>query len=155
MNNSIMIAALGYAALGWPVFPCNPADKSPLTPRGFKNATIDHDIINAWWSQWPNAMIGIPTGIASGLWILDIDIKENADGAAALARLEATHGELPDTYTVASPSGGRHFYFRYVDGIGNRGGFEPGIDVRGEGGYVIAAGFEHGAGAPILLLNSE
>ncbi|MCK1367232.1 bifunctional DNA primase/polymerase [Bradyrhizobium sp. 62] len=140
MNNSTMIAALAHAARGWPVFPCSPATKAPLTPNGHKNAATDKDTIIAWWSRWPHAMIGIPTGTASGVWVLDIDKKADVDGEAALARLEEAHGPLAETYTVATPSGGMHLYFRYVQGIGNRGGFEPGIDVRGEGGYVIAAG---------------
>lgn len=135
-----LCAALSYAARGWPVFPCQPEDKSPFTPNGHKNATTEEEQIIAWWSRWPNAMIGLRTGVASGIWVLDIDNKRDADGDAALSRLEATHGKLPDTYSVDTPSGGRHMYFRYLDGIGNRGGFEPGIDVRGEGGYVIAAG---------------
>jgi hypothetical protein len=79
-------------------------------------------------------MIGIPTGAASGIWVLDIDMKSEADGAAQLAKLEQANGRLPTTMIASTPSGGTHYYFKYEEGIRNRGSFEPGIDVRGEGG---------------------
>ena len=135
-----MMAALGHAARGWAVFPCSPKDKKPLIAKWQENATTDQEQIVAWWKRWPNAMIGIVTGAKSRVWVLDLDKKEHADGLAALERLEAKHGKLPITFEVDTPSGGRHLYFAYVDGIRNRGSFEPGIDVRGEGGYAIAAG---------------
>ena len=95
-----------------------------------------------------------PTGAASGIWVLDIDVKPDANGAAELAKLEQIHGRLPKTLIVSTPSGGTHYYFQHTEGIGNRGRVEPGIDVRGQGGYVIwwfAAGHEcldHTAPAP-------
>jgi hypothetical protein len=85
-------------------------------------------------------MIGMPTGAASGIWVLDIDVKPDANGAAELAKLEQIHGRLPKTLIVSTPSGGTHYYFQHTEGIGNRGRVEPGIDVRGQGGYVIVPG---------------
>jgi Bifunctional DNA primase/polymerase, N-terminal/AAA domain len=133
--------ALGYAASGWPVFPCDPATKQPLTPKGFKDASLDHARIEAWWAKDPAAMIGVPTGSRSDIWVLDIDNKPDKDGFRALAALQAEHGALPETVTCRTPSGGSHIYFK-CGGIEvrNRGNLEPGIDVRGEGGYVIAPG---------------
>jgi hypothetical protein len=140
INNPMLDLALGYAGQRWPVFPCNPSTKQPYTAKGFKAATMAVDQIVKWWTQHPDAMIGVPTGSASGFWALDIDVKPDANGEIALAKLEATNGPLPVTMTASTPSGGTHYYFQHAAGVGNRSGFEPGIDVRGEGGYVIVPG---------------
>jgi hypothetical protein len=136
----ILNAAIEHANRGWPVFPCDSATKKPYTPNGFKDASTDVNQIMNWWSKYPNAMIGARTGAASGVWVLDIDVKQDANGPAELAKLEQTNGALPATLIASTPSGGKHYYFTHADGIRNRGSFEPGIDVRGEGGYVIAPG---------------
>ena len=78
-------AALDYAARGLPVFPCDPRGKRPLTANGFKAATRDEAQIRAWWQRQPDAMIGLPTGHASGVFVLDIDAKPGGpDGYASL-----------------------------------------------------------------------
>ena len=108
--NSNLEAALRYAASGLPVFPCG-ANKAPLTPHGFKDATIDKPKIRQWWKQWPNALIGMPTGRTSGLVVLDVDMDaaEGKDGAASLREYLAHCGaELPKTRCVLTPRGGRH-----------------------------------------------
>lgn len=137
---SVAKEAIKYAREGWRVFPCKPATKQPFTPNGHNAATTDVDQIVTWWSKYPNAMIGMPTGAASGVFVVDVDKKPDTNGLAELERLQGIHGALPATLTASTPSGGKHFFFKYVDGIRNRGGFEPGIDVRGEGGYVILPG---------------
>jgi hypothetical protein len=134
-------AALEYARNGIPVFPCNPLDKKPLTARGFKDAVTDEAQIRAWWAKWPNAMIGAPTGSASGMWVLDVDKDpvRNVDGMAALMKLIAQHGELPETLMAITPRGGRHLFFAWSNGIDIRnstGKLGRGLDVRGNGGYV-------------------
>jgi Bifunctional DNA primase/polymerase, N-terminal len=134
-------AALEYARKGLPVFPCNPLDKKPLTPHGFKDATTDEAQIRAWWGRWPNAMIGAPTGPASGAWVLDPDVDpiKQLDGIAALAQLTARHGALPQTLTSITPRGGKHKFFAWdsnVDIRNSESKVGPGIDVRGNGGYV-------------------
>jgi hypothetical protein len=122
-------AALKIAGRGKQVFPCKP-DKKPFTAHGFEDATTNPARITAWWTRWPEANIGVPTGKASGVFVVDVDRLE------ALAELEH---EMPETLTVRTPSGGLHFYLNYVDGVTNRTGQLPaGIDVRGAGGYVIA-----------------
>ncbi len=131
--------ALDYADKGWPVFPCRPANKQPLTTHGFKDASMDPEKIREWWSSNPDAMIGVPTGSRSGVWVLDVDVK-GGDGHAELAALEAENDNLPDTITVDTPSGGRHYLFEYVEGVKSRGNVAANIDVRGEGGYVIVSG---------------
>jgi hypothetical protein len=139
-HNAIAVCAIDYAKQGWPVFPCNPKTKQPYTPNGFKGATTDVNRVIDLWRSHPEAMIGMPTGSASGVWVLDIDVKSEANGAAELAKLERANGSLPNTVIVSTPSGGAHYYFTHTDGVRNRGSFEPGIDVRGEGGYVILPG---------------
>lgn len=134
--------ALEYAAHGWPVFPCAAATKAPLVARGLYAATTNESIIREWWSRNPDAMIGVPTGEMSGIWVLDIDKGHGVDGEAAIANLEAEHGALPETIVSNTPSGGRHLMFRMPEGveIKNRGRFVPGADTRGNGGYIIAPG---------------
>jgi hypothetical protein len=135
-------AALEYGRKGLPVFPCSPLDKKPLTPHGFKDATTDEAQVRAWWGKWPNAMIAAPTGPASGVWALDPDVDpvKQLDGIAALDQLVAQHGPLPQTPTSITPRGGKHLFFAWdpnVDIRNSESKVGPGVDVRGNGGYVI------------------
>jgi hypothetical protein len=146
-----------YVGQGWPVFPCRShaeenvdqatgeivtlGEKTPLTPNGFKAATRFPRIIERWWSDWPDAAVGLPTGEKTGFFALDIDNKPGgANGFDWLAEMEAEHGPLPDTARVTSPNGGLHIYYKYVVGTRNRGALGAGVDIRSEGGYVLAAG---------------
>jgi len=132
-RTELLRAALGYSAKGIPVFPCKPApDKSPMTKRGFYDATTSRPRITGYWKAFPHASIGMPTGERSGFFVLD------EDRPGALDELEEKMGKLPPTLTIRTPRGGRHLYFRYEEGITNRTGSLPeGIDVRGEGGYAL------------------
>ncbi|MCD1264052.1 ATPase [Shinella sumterensis] len=149
--------ANAYVSQGWPVFPCRSeaedvvdrhtgevttlGEKTPLTIHGFKQATKFQHIIDRWWSDWPDAAIGLPTGSPTGFFALDIDNKPGgANGFAWLSDMEAEHGPLPVTARVISPNGGLHIYFKYVAGTRNRGALGAGVDIRSEGGYVVAAG---------------
>ncbi|MFG1340386.1 bifunctional DNA primase/polymerase [Xanthobacter autotrophicus] len=150
-ENAMLESALGYARdAGWPVFPCRPSDKGPLTPNGFKDATTDEDQIAAWWAQWPAAMIGIPMGPKTGVFVIDLDVRDDGrDGLACLAELEAEHGALPACPVVVTPSGGRHLYFAFdheQPATTSRGRLPVGVDVRGYGGYVIAPPSRRGDG---------
>jgi putative DNA primase/helicase len=134
-------AALDYARCGIPVFPCNPIDKKPLTPNGFKDATRDETQILGWWQQYPNAMIGAPMGPASNLWAIDLDLDpaRKIDGKATLDQLVTQRGALPPTWTTITPRGGRHLIFSWdpnVDIRNSASKIGPGIDVRGNGGYI-------------------
>jgi Bifunctional DNA primase/polymerase, N-terminal len=138
--NSTLIAALAYAERGWPTFPCKPwPDKGPFTRHGFKDATCDPAQLRAWWSHWPTALIGVPTGAAIGLSVLDIDIKHN--GFATFAD-DFGFATWPSTPTTHTPSGGAHLWFadsdcRIGNTTGKRGrGIGVGLDWRGTGGYV-------------------
>lgn len=134
---------------GQPVFPCNSGlegdpkkAKSPdgsLVRNGVKNATLDLDVAKGWWKRNRTAGIGIPTGV---LWdVLDVDVKEAADGRVHLFKL-AKFGFLNGCQRVVqTPSGGLHLYFRATKGLGNRGrAADLGMDVRAAGGYVLAPG---------------
>jgi putative DNA primase/helicase len=133
--------ALGYAGSGWPVFPCHwqgERRKRPLVEKGWQAATTDEGQIRAWWTRWPQALIGMPTGKASGLNVLDIDCKDPAaNGYDTLAQLGLS--SLPETPRARSASGGGHVYFATIDTeIRNSiAALGPGLDVRGDGGYII------------------
>ncbi len=108
---------------------------------------MEPDQIRKWWGRQPEASIGIPTGPVTGCFVLDVDLP---DGPAALARLEESHGFLPATVEQRTGSGGRQMFFRWPsDGQGIRnsaGKLGPGLDVRGEGGYIIAPPSCHPSG---------
>jgi len=122
---------------GWAIFPCN--GKIPLTSHGYKDASADPIIIKGWLEKYPDANIGIATGKVSDIFVVDIDVKNGALGYESLKDLEREFDKLPATVEVITPSRGRHIYFKYpACGIGCKTAVRPGIDARGDGGYVIA-----------------
>jgi hypothetical protein len=136
-NLSALLEFIGR--YGVPVFPCRP-DKAPLTAHGFKDATRDPEQVRGWSMQNPGCMWGMPTGEESGFLVLDVDRKNGVDGNEALAALVAKHGPLPETAEALTPSGGRHLYFAQPTGIKTKssaGSLGAGLDVRGDGGYVV------------------
>ena len=154
-------AALWYAErLSWRVFPLHTmagakcscghecgenAAKHPRTKNGFHDGTTDPSQIRAWWARWPDANIGIATG--NGLAVLDIDPRHAGD--ETLVDLRRQHGALPDTPESITGSGGRHIYLRFPPGAEVRNSAQklgPGVDVRGEGGYVVAPPSMHKSG---------
>ncbi len=128
-------AALYYARQGWAVFPLRPKSKEPLVSGAYKAATAELDQVEAWWTQWPDANIGLATGERSGVWVLDIDGPE---GEASFAQLEAEHGTLPVTWR-ASTGKGHHLYWqcRVGQDPGRRIGVRPGLDFIGGAGYLV------------------
>ena len=143
-SSRLLAAALEYADRGWPVFPCK-LDKKPYTSHGFKEATTDSEQIETWWAQWPEASIGIPTGAQTFL-VLDVDPRHG--GHVSLAQLEQRHGELPLTRLVQTGGGGRQYYFQWPGVLirNSAGELGAGLDVRGDGGYVIAPPSGHPSG---------
>jgi hypothetical protein len=141
MTSDMIAQALRYAARGWAVFPCGwqgEGRKHPLTEHGFLDASRDFSVIEAWWRQWPKANVGLPTGALSNIDALDIDPRHGGD--VSLAALEAQYGRLPTTVRAFTGGGGNHVLFRHRPGITNaRGELPVGIDVRGDGGYILAA----------------
>jgi hypothetical protein len=139
-------AALAYAEAGWPVFPARPDDpacpggprcacKAPLTARGFKDATTDLAVIRGWWGKWP-ANVAIATG-APGPDVLDVDVREDGAGWAALSQLKRAGLLTGAQQLVRTPSGGAHLYFT---GTPQTSGRLPRhhLDFKASGGYVLA-----------------
>lgn len=135
--------ALHYANSGWPVFPLAPGGKEPAIPKrrggsGCLDATLDLNRIEQWWREYPQANVGIATGRRSGLLVIDVDPRK------CPSWLESLHAlALPQTLTVRTWSGGWHLYFNKFSAdpritIGTE--LLPGIDWRGNGGYVVGAG---------------
>ncbi len=148
MNGALIAGAIEHAAAGRPVFPCR--GKVPLTGNGFHDATTDPAAIKAMFRA-PDAAVAICTGKASGLVVLDVD---GDDGAESLRQLERERGELPRTASVKTPRGGQHFYFQHPGGEvrNSTGKLGCGLDVRGDGGYVVAPpspGYLHDEVAPV------
>lgn len=141
----LLEAALNYAKNGWPVFPVKERDKVPLTVRGFKDATKDEATIRAWWSRWPDANIGLPTGESAGVAVVDIDPRHGGD--ESIDFLAGANGGIPPTKVCMTGGGGRHLYFDFVPGFKNTAGrLGKGIDTRGDGGYVILPPSVHSSG---------
>lgn len=135
---TLLKAALGHAGRGVPVFPCEPGAKRPLTRNGHWDATTDRRAIEQWWRRQPSANIGLPTGKKSGIVVLDVDVDDG--GLESLAKLEGEDAPLPKTARTRTGGGGIHVFFRYPGSteIRNSAGLLGlGLDVRGEGGYVV------------------
>jgi hypothetical protein len=133
--------ALDLVRRGFAVFPCRPDNKAPLITGGFHRASCDPDQVNAWWRKWPDAIVGLPCGRMNGIAVLDLDRHHSGqNGIAALTAL----GIDPATaspISVTTPSNGRHLYFRWPSGLTCAAHHLPdGIDIRAQGGYVIAPG---------------
>jgi hypothetical protein len=152
LQAKLLEAAVAYAGRGLPVFPCN--GKVPLTEHGFQDASADMETVLAWWTRWPEAAIGIPTGAVSGLFVLDVDVQHG--GAGTLAALERKHGVLPPAPEVLTGGGGKHLYFAHPgQPVQNSAGkLGPGLDVRADGGYVIAPPSLHANGRAYRWLRS-
>lgn len=133
------LVARELARLGVPVFPCAPGGKRPIPEHGFEEATTDAGRVETWWRQWPRANLAIPTGAASGVVVVDVDVHK-VDGYAAFERA-ARAGLLPKPLAiVTTPTGGRHLYYP-ADAEHEQRSWQvgrAGIDFRGDGGYIIA-----------------
>jgi hypothetical protein len=153
MKNATLEAALRYATREkWLVFPVRfigkkkvgwtSAEKSNGNNWGY---TRDEKEIREYWRRWPTAAIGLPTGAVNGIFVLDLDTEEGghaANGEVSLAALmQGTPRRLPLTRGAITPTGGLHIYYKQPSGIAvpcSTSKLGPGIDVRGDGGYVVA-----------------
>lgn len=170
--NALLDAALDYAGRGWRVFPlhglvngsctcgrsCSSPGKHPLVRRGLYEARTDARVIKEWWRGWRSANIGVATGIESGIVVVDIDLPE---ALASLDRLLDV--QLPSTLTGLTGGGGLHLFYAHTDpGLGNSAGrlhgIEdelPGIDLRANGGYVVAPPSVHRSGGHYEWLDAN
>ena len=121
-----------YHEMGWALLPVH--GKIPACPHGYKDADKTGDILK----QYPAENVGVATGLVSNVFVLDVDKKNDAGGLESLADLVKKHGPLPETLSVETWSGGLHYFFKYEKGIGCKTGFIKGLDIRGDGGFVVA-----------------
>lgn len=158
--------ARGYSRIGWAIFPlwwteadacgcgstsCRSQGKHPighLAPNGCLDATTNRATIEQWWAGYPDANIGIATGEASGIVVIDVD--DDHGGYTSWDRLTDRHGDPGDTWTVVTGSGGAHLYFQHPPQSVrcSAGMLGPGLDVRAAGGYVVAPPSMHKSGSP-------
>lgn len=130
--------ALALAAAGFRVFPLKPNTKVPAIKDWPTLATTDETVIRAWWTQWPDANVGIS---CDDLLVLDIDDKHGKRGSEALALLQMQGEDIPQTRVHGTASGGRHFIYRSDVPVANSASkLAPGIDVRGARGFIVAPG---------------
>ena len=165
--------ALGYAHRGWRVFPlhgivngsctcgrsdCSSAGKHPLVRRGLYEASTDPKQIQSWWRRWRSANVGIATGTVSGVVVIDVDLPT---AFASLGRL--IEAQLPGTLTGLTGGGGVHLVYSSSDEVlGNSAGRLPGIedelagiDLRGNGGYIVAPPSLHRSGGSYEWLDAN
>jgi len=147
----LLTAALAYARHGIPVLPvhtpdqggcscdrgvrCERPGKHPRLRRGLTEASTDPRQIDLWWSRWPEANVGLRTGVA-----MDVADIDSAEGWHGLRHLLG--GEMPVGPRVRTGGGGWHFWFQPME-FGNRVRLLPGLDWRGTGGYVVAPPSRH------------
>jgi uncharacterized protein YdaU (DUF1376 family) len=170
-TSPLLDAALNYARRGWWVFPvhrpsspgcscrnpnCERIGKHPRIKAWGNLATTNEVAINKWWGEWPDANVAILTGTKSGLLVLDVDNKNGKDGDATLDALCRRYDWHPQTFTVKTASG-RHFYFAHPNGTIHSGtsALGPGLDVQGNGQYVITPPSLHESGCLYECLDSE
>lgn len=157
----LMDSALEYIKNGFPVFPCcwptidgkcgcgkkhpdNNAGKAPLMDHGLNDATITQTGVKEYWTRWPKANIGL--AIPKGYFVLDVDIDKQ--GYESLGTLQERHGQLTETLMITTGSFGQHHWYKTPRIIKNTVRLDGlnGLDIRGEGGYVIAPPSLHKCG---------
>jgi hypothetical protein len=150
----VLTEALRLAELGWRVVPIKSGHKYPPMKAWQEAASSNARTVHNWWGGlYRNHGVGIATGSESGVWVLDID---GSAGADSLAQLIETHGALPPTVEVLTGSGGRHMYFKHpgVKITTNRSQLGVGLDIRGDGGQVLAPPTIHPNGTPYRWMTS-
>lgn len=141
MQDSLKEWALWYAGMGLSVFPLKPGSKAPATTNGFKDATTDKAQVASWWDEHPDSNIGIATGtLSGGLVVIDMDKHEEKgiDGYETLKEWQRENGDLPDTWMSITGRGGYHWLYKDTESHGCRTGIYEGIDIRADGGYIVA-----------------
>lgn len=135
-SEAIREAALWYIEHGYRIFPVHSETKVPLVPGGFYSATKDPAIVMEWLTKWPNMGIGLPTGVINGLFVVDVD--ERSNGFVSLQSLVEANSPLPPTPIALTQNDGLHYYFSYPSDQLRTTKLAPGIDIKSDGGYVVA-----------------
>lgn len=158
-DNTLLSAACRYAHRGWYVIPlhsshngrcscsrptCSSVGKHPRTVHGLKDATTDAALIRQWWTQWPDTNVGIVTGSRSGVVVMDIDPRNGGDNS--FTDLERTYGPVPNTIESLTGGGGRHLFFQHPGDVIKSRPIEAGLDIKADGGYVVAPPSHHASG---------
>lgn len=161
-DQTFLSAALNYAKYGWYVFPCHSIKngacscgnheckspgKHPRIKHGLHSATSDESQIKEWWTKWPTANIGVKTGPDSKIWVVDADLP---DGPGEVEKMN-----LPETLKQKTGSGGFQYFFQWngVDIRNSAKALAPGVDIRGDGGYVIIPPSNHISGGHYEWIN--
>jgi uncharacterized protein (DUF927 family) len=141
IKSELLEAALAYAALGWSVIPLQPREKKPaLKWEKYQRERADAEQIKKWWKRWPDANVGIVTGAVSGVIVLDVDGEEG--------RSSLKGKYLPRTCCAKTGGGGEHYLYKHPGvTVANFAGKLPGLDLRGDGGYIAAPPSVHPSGA--------
>jgi hypothetical protein len=142
---SMFKKACDLAIRGLRIFPVEPGGKLPLVKEWQRRATTNEEQIHRWWERWPQANIGFATG--GSMMVVDVDPRHSGD--ASLTQLIEAHGPLPETLEVKTGGGGTHIYFDVPEGVEIRnsaGKLGEGLDIRGDGGFVVAPGSIHASG---------
>lgn len=136
-NNKLLQGALLCATMGLYVFPVKPGQKSPAFSGWQSQPTTDPEIIKQWWAENPNYNIGIATGAAYGLLVVDYDVANGKQGLKVRNDWKAAH-QMPQTWTARTGRGGLHEYYKISEPMGNRTGLYGCVDMRADGGLVLA-----------------
>lgn len=160
MVDAIIDEALKYTQKGWKVFPlhssrngvcscgnanCRSVAKHPRISDWQKNCTNKPSEIEDWWKKWPKANIGLATGGASGFFVLDVDPRHG--GKESLQALVKKNGNFPKTLASHTGGGGYHIFFKNPEAVlKNKVNICPGLDIRGDGGYIVAPPSIHQSG---------
>lgn len=162
----LLTSALEYAARGWPVMPlhtptfepngpcscgrpdCATPGKHPRISEWTTRATTDEAQIREWWARWPEANVGILTGLRSDLLVVDVDGER---GVESLKRLMDKHGKLPRGPRQVTGNNGYHLLFHHAPGLKNAVGFADGLDIRTDGGLIVAEPSVHPNGREYLF----
>ena len=135
--STLLESALELWRSGFSIIPIQPGGKRPLVPwTEYQSRRPTEEEIHQWWQQYPNANIGIVTGKISGIVVIDLDLDKGDNESGA-----KIYEQAPTDLIVKTGRGGYHLYYRYpedVDHISNRVGLLPGVDIRADGGYVVA-----------------
>ena len=146
-DNPYLRAALAYLRREWSVVPCGASRRPLVAWTEYQGRRPTEAEVWDWWGQWPWASVAVVTGAVSGIVVLDLD-RGHADGADGLASIRAAWLDLPATRCVRTPRGGTHAYYLHPGGkVLNAAGLLPAVDVRGDGGYVVAPPSRTAAGA--------